>query len=487
MEPMPRSTRSRCARVGAAAALVLLVSSGRASSGPAANDPVFTQGLQWGLERIGAPQAWAAGRGAGITIAVVDSGIDLTHEDLAGKIVAEVSCIGAAGDAGRCKGSAQDDNGHGTHVAGIAAAVTNNGRGIAGVAPDAKLMAVRVLQNSCTTSGCSATGTASDVAAGIRWATDHGANVINLSLGGGTLENALGGCSFCSAIDYAWSKGVIAVVAAGNDSLLPAGFGNEPAVVVTATTRDNTRASYSNASSGVLGSTRWPVAAPGGEGETNASDCATGGTPKGVLSTYWISGHHNEYACLAGTSMAAPHVSGALALLLGKGLKPQAAIDRLIATAKDLGDPGRDPAFGLGLIDVGKAMGAPSATTTVTSSSSSTTATTRAGQPTSTTTAGATSPSVAGSPPATVPGQTSLSTAPPVTPLTRPASHTEQAGGALIAVAVGLVLISASATGGTVWRRASRGGAAGPPRRQAGLSRLEATYRGAWRTSSSTA
>ena len=458
MVRMPRSHLSRFARIGAAVGLALFVSTTQASGGPAANDPVFTQGLQWGLERIGAPQAWAVGRGAGITIAVVDSGIDLTHEDLASKIVAQVSCVGAAGDPGKCKGSAQDDNGHGTHVAGIAAAVTNNGRGIAGVAPDAKLMAVRVLQNSCTTSGCSATGTAADVAAGIRWATDHGANIINLSLGGGTLENALGGCSFCSAIDYAWSKGVIAVIAAGNDSLLPAGFGNEPAIVVTATTRDNTRASYSNATSGILGSTRWPLAAPGGEGETTPSDCATGGTPKGILSTYWISGHHNEYACLAGTSMAAPHVSGAMALLLGTGLKPQAAIDRLIATAKDLGAPGRDPDFGFGLIDVSKAMGSPATTTTTAAAgSSSTTATAQAGQATSTTAHPFTTL------PPTSPGTVSAGTSPttvPITPLTQPAAHTKQAGSALIALAVGLLLISASATGGIAWRRLT---AAPPP------------------------
>ena len=310
-----------------------------AQSRPTVDDPVFAQGLQWGLDRIGAPDAWAQATGRGVTIAVVDSGVDLQHQDLRDKVVGQISCIGANGDPRACTGSAQDDNGHGTHVSGIALATTDNGLGIAGVAPDARLLAVRVLANDCSASGCTASGTAGDVSAGIRWAVDHGADVINLSLGGGSLQSALG-CSFCDAIDYAWSKGAIAVVAAGNDSVLPSGFGDEPAVIVTATTRDDERASYSNASSGLIRVARWPVAAPGGEAETDPSDCGTGGTPKGVLSTYWSAGHSNGYACLAGTSMAAPHVSGALAVLLSTGLSAQAAIDRLTATATDLGAPG---------------------------------------------------------------------------------------------------------------------------------------------------
>lgn len=327
------------------------------------NDPVFTQALQWNLDLIGAPEAWDRATGRGITIAVVDSGADLGHQDLSAKISAQVSCIGANGDPSECGGSAQDDNGHGTHVAGIAGAATDNGIGVAGVAPDARLQVVRVLANECGPDGCTASGTSNDVSAGIRWAVDNGADIVNLSLGGGTVQSALG-CSFCDAIDYAWSKGVIAVVAAGNDSMLPAGFGDEPAIIVTATTRDDQRASYSSASSSLIREARWPVAAPGGESETQPSDCATGGTPKGVLSTYWIQGLSNQYACLAGTSMATPHVSGGLAILLSLGHTPQSAVDRLLATAKDLGPAGRDDTFGFGRIDLAKAVGAASAPTT---------------------------------------------------------------------------------------------------------------------------
>ena len=322
----------------------------------AADDPVFTQGLQWSLDEIDAPEAWRMGTGEGIRIAVVDSGVDLDHEDLRDKVVAQVSCVGADGDPSRCRGSAQDDNGHGTHVAGIALASTGNGRGLAGVAPDADLLAVRVLTNTCDAAGdrCEAVGTSADVAAGIRWAADHGADVINLSLGGGALQSILG-CAVCDAIDEAWSKGAIPVLAAGTDAALPAGFADAPAVVVSATTRDDAPASYSRISADFLRSARWPVAAPGGEGETDPSDCATGGTPNGVLSTYWVAGRTDQYACMAGTSMAAPHVSGALAILRGLGLTPQQAVARLLVTADDLGVPGPDDAYGRGRIDLAAA------------------------------------------------------------------------------------------------------------------------------------
>lgn len=319
-----------------------------------ADDVVFTQGLQWGLQRIGAPDAWSAGTGDGVTIAIVDSGIDLGHEDLADQLVGSVSCIGA-GAGGGCTGSAQDDNGHGTHVAGIAAASTGNGKGIAGVAPDADLLAVRVLSNECNASGCTAGGTAADVSAGIRWAVDHGADVVNLSLGAGAMQSALG-CSFCEEVERAWQQGVLVVVAAGNDSVLPAGFADEPAVVVAATTRDDGRASYSSSTSGLFRAARWPLAAPGGEAEATTADCGTGGTPQGIISTYWAPDTPgSDYACLAGTSMAAPHVSGALAVLLSLGYAPEAAVQRLIDTATDLGTPGRDSSFGYGRIDLARA------------------------------------------------------------------------------------------------------------------------------------
>jgi len=105
-------------------------------------DPEFPG--QWGLPQIGAPDAWARTTGVGVRIGIVDTGVDVAHEDLAHQVVAHTSCVGAAADPAHCGGSGEDDNGHGTYVAGIAAAVRGNGRGIAGVAPDAQLLAAKV-------------------------------------------------------------------------------------------------------------------------------------------------------------------------------------------------------------------------------------------------------------------------------------------------------------------------------------------------------
>ncbi|MET0901683.1 MAG: S8 family serine peptidase [Acidimicrobiales bacterium] len=370
---MRRTVRSLVGFCGGGLGLIVALSPAEAGE-TTPNDPVYEEGLQWGLERIGAPAAWAVGTGEGTTIAVVDSGVDLTHEDLVPQLEGNVSCVGSGGNAAACSGSGQDDNGHGTHVAGIALAATDNSRGVAGVAPGARLLAVRVLENTCEGSDpCTATGSADDVAAGIRWAADQGADVINLSLGGGTLEG-VSGCAFCDAVEYAWSKGAIAVVAAGNESGLPASFSDEHAVIVTATTRADTRASYGQASTAGLTAARWPVSAPGGEAEEDPDDCSTDGTPKGILSTYWAEGEQNRYACSAGTSMAAPHVSAALAVLRGTGLSPQASIERLVQTSQDLGAPGRDREFGIGRIDLGRAVGtAPGGTATTSTVAGTTT------------------------------------------------------------------------------------------------------------------
>src|SRR3712207_6263836 len=147
----------------------------------ASNDPLWDR--QWGPQQVRADQAWATSTGAGTVIAVVDSGVDLSHPDLQGKLVAGTTTIGCAkgqttcgnGDWKGVDGVGQANDTHGTHVAGIAAAATNNGIGIAGVAPDAKIMPVKVLEDGSGDSGA--------ISAGIVWAADHGADVINLSLG----------------------------------------------------------------------------------------------------------------------------------------------------------------------------------------------------------------------------------------------------------------------------------------------------------------
>ena len=324
----------------------------------AANDPGYPQ--QWGMRLIGAESAWSTATGKGITIAVVDTGVFLQHEDLKDKLVVLPGSNFVTAGA-----SPADDYGHGTHVAGIAAAETNNNRGVVGVAPDAKIMPVKVLDNT-------GSGDGNAVDAGIRFAVDHGAQIVNLSLGSDIQGvPVVGGPSFADAIDYAWSKGVICVVAAGNSFVTGSGFANEPALVVSAVDRNDQKPDYSSS----VGQAKWGIAAPGG-----ADPNTDPKTEDGVFSSYWDVNHPsttNTYADDAGTSMAAPHVAGAAALLRSLGLTPQQTVDRLLATAKDIGTAGNDSTFGHGRLDVAKAvagLGPTGGTPTTGASSTRTTA-----------------------------------------------------------------------------------------------------------------
>jgi len=312
---------------------VLLVAapSARAQTCPG-GDP--GRGLQWGVAKVGATEGWRAGTGQGVVIAVIDTGVHLAHEDLAQKLVPGRDFVDD-------DNNPSDRNGHGTHVAGIAGAATDNCIGVSGVAPDARLMPVRVLDEN-------GDGFSDDVLAGVKWAVDHGADVVNLSLG---VEGAqLFGTALDEAVNYAWSNGVIPVVAAGNDYVLGSGFADEPALVVAATTRTDAKPAYSNG----VGNAKWGLAAPGG----SSGDAIPASEEDDILSTYWESDEpnkHNSYAYDSGTSMAAPHVSGAAAILLSVGLSPQQTVDRLLATARDIGPAGDDSTFGHGLLDIAAA------------------------------------------------------------------------------------------------------------------------------------
>lgn len=278
--------------------------------------PDPSQGQQWGLNAVRAPQAWSYGDASGQVVAVVDTGVDLTHPDLASALVPGYDAL--SGTPG-----GQDLNGHGTHVAGIIAAVAGNGVGGAGVALRAKIMPVRVLD-------ASGSGWSSDVAAGITWAVNNGATVINLSFGGTTEDTVLS-----QSIAYALSKGVPVVAAAGNE-----GDNGNPV-------------EYPAATPGVLA-----VGAVDASG-AHASFSNTGsyvglvGPGVGIFST-WLGG---GYAVLSGTSMAAPFVSGALAMARAADptLSPSQLRAVLTSTAADLGTPGVDPVFGAGLVDVATA------------------------------------------------------------------------------------------------------------------------------------
>lgn len=332
------------ARLGAL--IVTLIALGAPpAGGEAAADPERSR--QWSLDQIGVSDAWAVSTGKGVRIGIVDTGVDLAHEDLAGQVVAHTNCVGSGGDPGRCQGSGQDDQGHGTHVAGIAAAVRGNGQGVAGVAPDAELVVAKVL-------AANGSGSIDDVSAGIRWVVDHGAQVVNLSLGDAAVlvGGLLGGDALGKTIEEAWARGAVPVWASGNSNTLGLGLeglsGEDvSAIMVGATGRDDRVTVYSTST----GNARWAVLAPGG----------TGGTPDedDVYSTFWQPGEENAYAYLAGTSMAAPHVSGLVALLLAMGLDPQAAVERILATADTSVDCGLNSGTCRGRIDAARAVAGP--------------------------------------------------------------------------------------------------------------------------------
>jgi len=270
---------------------------------------------QWGLRQVGAERAWDQTRGEGARVGIVDTGVDLGHPDLASRVVASTSCIGTEAQAARCTGSAQDDSGHGTHVAGIVAA-TRNGAGTAGVAPDASLLVVKALRSD-------GSGEAADAAAGIDWLVARKVDVVNLSLAEAPSLRRVTGSPLEAAIRRAAAADVVVVLAAGNDVAPPDGSTafNLPAIVVGASDRAGRLAPYSRP----LGSgVRWGLLAPGGDG--------TAGVQGEVISTYWFPGRRSGYAWSEGTSMAAPHVSGAAALLAAGGVRGQAAVDRLLAT-----------------------------------------------------------------------------------------------------------------------------------------------------------
>jgi subtilisin family serine protease len=280
----------------------------------------------YGIRRVGAPAFWSAhGLGTfpaagGVKVGIVDTGIDATHEDLAGKIAA----CGAAADGKVTAGECADGDGHGTHVAGTIGAIAGNGLGVAGVAFDAPLVVCRAL------GGAGGSGTVADVAACMRWAHDQGAKVISMSLGGPASRTLAEAAK--TAYDRGGRGGSLLVAAAGNDGdgsvEYPAGL---PQVVsVAAVGPDDAVASFSNENADV------EVAAPGVD----------------ILSTRLGGGYLRE----SGTSMATPHVSGAAALLWGADPGASAATirARLDAAVDDLGPAGRDPAYGFGVVDVAK-------------------------------------------------------------------------------------------------------------------------------------
>jgi thermitase len=271
---------------------------------------------QWGMKKVEAPAAWDVTKGSStIKIAVLDTGVDLDHPDLASKILNAINFTSSA--------TADDVYGHGTHVAGIAAASINNGIGVAGLGYSASIISVKVL-------GDSGSGYYSWIASGIIWAADNGAQVINMSLGGPSASSTLQ-----DAINYAWNKGVVVVAAAGNSGssapFYPAYYTN--CIAIAATDSSDKLASWSNYGDWV------DVAAPG----------------VSIYSTLIGS----SYGYKSGTSMASPHAAGLAALVYtvvtdsnGNGRLNDEVRSRIEITA----DPLTNTGAGSGRINAYKAV-----------------------------------------------------------------------------------------------------------------------------------
>ncbi len=281
-------------------------------SKPPPTQPAET--LPWGVDRIDAELAWDGSTGAGVKVAIVDTGIDLTHPDLAANIKGGINTINPSK-------TPNDDNGHGSHVAGTIAGIDNE-IGVIGVAPGANLYAVKVL-------GKSGSGWFSDIIEGIQWSIDNNMDVINMSLGSSSDVQ-----SFHDAIIAAYEAGIVIVAAAGNsgpgDNTVGYPAAYPEVIAVSATASNDLIASFSSRGPQV------DLAAPG----------------VSIFSTVKGGG----YATYNGTSMASPHVAGVTALIVATGITdPDLVRAKLQSTADDLGSGGPDSLYGYGLVDAKEA------------------------------------------------------------------------------------------------------------------------------------
>jgi subtilisin family serine protease len=296
-------------------------------------DPRYNE--QWAFTKVPFETAWTTvGTGTSTTVAVADTGVMADHPDLSGQVLTGAHFLhsdnGEPVEPGI--GGTEDFSGHGTHIAGTIAAKSNNGTGISGAAPDAQILPVKVL---CADGG----GFTSDVADGIMWAVDAGADVINLSLGGGATSGEE------LAIAYARDNNVVVVAAGGNDGQTdhapsyPGAYSEGYANVIAVAATDNANGHPAYGTTGSY----LDVSAPGG---VPASGCTSAVE---ILST-WNDG---DYCAIAGTSMSTPHVSAAAALLRSaNGACTAAQVrTRIRDTATNLGALGEDDTFGTGLIN----------------------------------------------------------------------------------------------------------------------------------------
>ncbi|MEA1901906.1 MAG: S8 family serine peptidase [Actinomycetota bacterium] len=269
-------------------------------------DPFIEE--QYALDLMDLPEAWETATGKGVVIAIIDTGVDLDHPDLKSKLERGRDFV----DGDR---EPQDENGHGTHVAGIAAAIKDNGIGITGAAPDARILPVRVLNKE-------GVGDGESIAEAIRWATENGADVINLSLGGSSdlLGRLFKNGPSNDAIREADAAGVVVVAAAGNDATFIQAYRTDvPVIVVNASNELDLPAGFTN-----FGDPR-AITAPGARILSTAPSGST---------EIWPDGSEG-YEAISGTSMATPYVAGVAALLVELGLTPAEIRDILVQTTDD--------------------------------------------------------------------------------------------------------------------------------------------------------
>lgn len=303
----------------------------------ASNDPRFNQ--QWGLHRVGAEFAWAAASGEGVVIAVIDTGVDGSHEDLQ-KVLPGKDFVGDDDDA-------KDEHGHGTLISGVAAASTNNSKGVASVAPGAEILPVRVIPSEGFNDD------PQDVKNGIDYAVQRAQQlgkklVVNLSLDGLNDQNndprplpvIFADPRVDTAIKNAEAAGAAVIIAAGNSGEARTSYdADRPGILVVGASDPNDgRWAFSSYGAGL------DLLAPGVE----------------IVTTWWAPQHGpNVYGVASGTSISVPFVSGTTALLMSKGLSAAQAADRILKSAKDVGPLGRDDIHGWGILDTAAALDTP--------------------------------------------------------------------------------------------------------------------------------